>query len=214
VLWRERVMLNWTATSPRRNRANFPRVESNGASRQARGRSGTGVHRAKRSQFAPAGCTNKPNRQGDIPWFHHSSIPIPSLPYKQSQFPGRVRGQTPCGVTTNLGSSAPNEANFPVWTAKASAVRPAGLPWDQACETKPIPRTTNAKRLVERGLGQPTRSLACAKKSQFPSRGKEKTPPGAAALRNATLRSRIRKEANQEIGVPGPAAGQVKTVAA
>jgi hypothetical protein len=126
----------------------------------------------------------------------------PSASVKRSQFPGRVRGQTPCGlrpveslgiergverraqsscVTTNLGSSAPNEANSPVWTAKASAVRPAKLPWDEVCETKPIP-----------------------------SRGKEKASAGAAALRNATLPSGIRKKANQEIGVPGPAAGRRK----
>jgi hypothetical protein len=123
---------------------------------------------------------------------------------------GGLRRAQSSRVTTNLGSSAPNEANSPVWTAKASAVRPAELPWDEARQTKPISRATNAKRLVARGLRQPTRSLARARQGQFPSRGKEKTPAGAAALRNATLPSGIRKEANQEIGVPKPAAGRRK----
>lgn len=49
--------------------------------------------RAKQSQSAPDGCTNEPNRQGNTPVFHHSSIPIPILPYKRSQWPGRPNGR-------------------------------------------------------------------------------------------------------------------------
>ena len=172
-------MLNWTTRWLRRNKANFPRAESDGADRQAP----RTERRWDSSCETKPICTRQLRKQTQSPGGYPM---VPSFQYSDPELAVQTKPISRKGPGANAlrrhyqsGVKRTNEANFPVWTAKAGAVRLAELPWDEACETKPISRTMNANRLVERGLRQPTRSLTCAKQRQFPSRGKEKTPAGA-----------------------------------
>jgi hypothetical protein len=110
------------------------------------------VIRTRRTQLTPAGCTNEANRQGWIP--HHSSIPIPSLPYKRSQFGAAVssvksqgasgRRQVPAGTGVTRAPMSDNMVNKRSQFSSSACSVLQG-----AWRTTPCGVTTNAGPVVQ-----------------------------------------------------------------
>jgi hypothetical protein len=131
VLYGQRVMVNWTSTGLRRNKANSRRCRGG---RRLRGR-----RRGQSRQTKPipgnrpdrvVGCTNKPNS------CHYADpeIGVPRRAYcaKQSQLaPGRCRARTP-NPRRAKGQSCKTK---PIWANLPPYNR---LEW---CQTKPIARS-------------------------------------------------------------------------
>jgi hypothetical protein len=105
------------------NKANGPRGGSPAAPNKPNRRWSVVQTKPIGRQRDPAGCTNKPNshRAGQVSLDGKKGYVLRQrLSHKQSRFPGKASRQTPCGVTTNAGPSAPNKANLRDWSGTAA----------------------------------------------------------------------------------------------